>query len=446
MAELARGPGAAEGHGRVAGEPTEPGGLGLEQRRVGARDYDERRVARVRGFLQRLGWSVRAEEQDPPAVRAEREPERQQADVVLFAGCAREQRERPRAAAPEAGQREQAPADQVAREVLLRNVERAALPAVADLDERWKDQVADRGLEPVGGQAVVEHRLDTVLVVETDCRQQTPSGLCEQLNLLWLLALSQRDTRRLGRRQAVVECPPHARDPVGIFVRVQPIAAGRADGGEQAVALLPGPEQLGADADAARELADAVRAGHGVRHYTDIRQTLDNEVAEPLGCMHNVCLMIVEGSGDVAHYRASIETQRSQDEVFAYLSDFSNTAEWDPGIAAAEKTTPGEIRPTTEFRVVARVMGREAPFTYRVVEYDAPRSIALIGESSMIVSRDRMKVEQTDAGARLTYEADLTLKGILRLADPLLAIGFKRVGDRALGGLKRTLSAPRALA
>ena len=148
----------------------------------------------------------------------------------------------------------------------------------------------------------------------------------------------------------------------------------------------------------------------------------------------------------MAHYRASIETQRSQDEVFAYLSDFSNTAEWDPGIAAAEKTTPGEIRPTTEFRVVARVMGREAPFTYRVVEYDAPRSIALIGESSMIVSRDRMKVEQTDAGARLTYEADLTLKGILRLADPLLAIGFKRVGDRALGGLKRTLSAPRALA
>jgi carbon monoxide dehydrogenase subunit G len=148
----------------------------------------------------------------------------------------------------------------------------------------------------------------------------------------------------------------------------------------------------------------------------------------------------------VAHYQASVDTERSQDEVFAYLSDFANTAEWDPGIDRAGKITPGAIDLGTAFRVVSKAMGQEIPFTYRVTEYDAPRSICLVGESSAIVSRDRMTFEQVESGTRVTYEADLSLKGVFTLAEPALRLGFKRVGDRALDGLKRKLSAPKALA
>ena len=35
----------------------------------------------------------------------------------------------------------------------------------------------------------------------------------------------------------------------------------------------------------------------------------------------------------------------------------------------------------------------------------------------------------------VTYDAELTLNGPLGLADPLLGIGFKRIGDRAAEGL-----------
>jgi hypothetical protein len=57
-----------------------------------------------------------------------------------------------------------------------------------------------------------------------------------------------------------------------------------------------------------------------------------------------------------------------------------------------------------------------------------------------VVSLDRITFEMTAGGTRVTYDADLALKGLLRIADPLLALAFNRVGDRALAGLRRTLA------
>jgi len=39
----------------------------------------------------------------------------------------------------------------------------------------------------------------------------------------------------------------------------------------------------------------------------------------------------------------------------------------------------------------------------------------------------------------VTYDAELTLNGLLGLADPLLGLSFKRIGDRAAAGLIRAL-------
>jgi hypothetical protein len=56
------------------------------------------------------------------------------------------------------------------------------------------------------------------------------------------------------------------------------------------------------------------------------------------------------------------------------------------------------------------------------------------------VSLDRITVSPLGDGAQVTYDADLSLKGALKVADPLLAVLFRRVGDRALAGLRRTLA------
>lgn len=141
----------------------------------------------------------------------------------------------------------------------------------------------------------------------------------------------------------------------------------------------------------------------------------------------------------MAHYTASIDTPRPPAEAFAYLSDFSTTEEWDPGVVEAERLGDAPVGAGTEFRLVADFLGRKTALTYRIVEFEPGKAVTLRGENATVVSLDRMTFEPSDGGTRVTYDADLALKGPLRIADPLLGLAFDRVGDRALDGLREVL-------
>ena len=142
----------------------------------------------------------------------------------------------------------------------------------------------------------------------------------------------------------------------------------------------------------------------------------------------------------MAHYRASIDIQQPREDVFAYLSDFSTTREWDPGVVAAERLGGQAVGEGTEFRLEAEFLGRTHELTYRIVEYEPPHAVTFLGENATVVSRDRITFDATATGTRVTYDADLALTGLLRIADPLLALAFNRVGDRAVAGLRHTLA------
>ena len=88
---------------------------------------------------------------------------------------------------------------------------------------------------------------------------------------------------------------------------------------------------------------------------------------------------------------------------------------------------------------MADFLGRKAALTYRIVEFEPGKAVTLRGENATVVSLDRITFEPSDGGTRVTYDADLALKGPLRIADPLLGLAFDRVGDRALEGLRETL-------
>lgn len=61
----------------------------------------------------------------------------------------------------------------------------------------------------------------------------------------------------------------------------------------------------------------------------------------------------------------------------------------------------------------------------------------------MLKSTDRITITREAVGGNhgtlVTYDADLQLNGVLRLADPLLRLAFGRIGDRAAAGLRRVL-------
>ena len=121
----------------------------------------------------------------------------------------------------------------------------------------------------------------------------------------------------------------------------------------------------------------------------------------------------------MAHYTASIETPCPPAETFAYLSDFSMTQEWDPGVVEAQRLGDAPVGEGTEFRLMAEFLGRKAALTYRIVEFEPDRAVTLRGESATVVSLDTITFEDDPISGFRLRSADY-----LRMGEDLAATGL----------------------
>jgi hypothetical protein len=147
----------------------------------------------------------------------------------------------------------------------------------------------------------------------------------------------------------------------------------------------------------------------------------------------------------MAKYAATLMTTRPIDEVFAYMSDFSNAEEWDPGTVTAKRLDTGPVGVGSRVALRASALGRESDLTYVVTEFDAPRLVVLRGENRNVVSLDRITVSGAAGETSLTYEADLQFKGFARLLDPVLALILRRLGGAAVASLRDLLASDQPL-
>ncbi len=142
----------------------------------------------------------------------------------------------------------------------------------------------------------------------------------------------------------------------------------------------------------------------------------------------------------MAHYNGTIPSPRPAADVFAYMAEFANVADWDPTVAEAEPLQLGQPELGSKFHVLVRWLGRENAFEYEITEFEAPRRLVLRAENSTSISEDTIEVAARGTGSEMTYDARVTLKGPARLIDPVLGLAFKRLGDNAAAGLRRELS------
>lgn len=141
----------------------------------------------------------------------------------------------------------------------------------------------------------------------------------------------------------------------------------------------------------------------------------------------------------MARYRTTIDTPVAPEAAFEALADFTSAAEWDPGVRSARRVDKGQVDVGSAFDVDVDIAGQAVTFRYEVVELDRPERVVLLAVKGPFRSRDVVTVEPGGRGSLLTYDAELELRGPLRLADPLLALGFDRIGDKAASGLAEHL-------
>ena len=135
----------------------------------------------------------------------------------------------------------------------------------------------------------------------------------------------------------------------------------------------------------------------------------------------------------------SVECNAAPATVFAYLSDFTNTNEWDPGTVRTERVS-GDGGVGTTYHNTSKFMGRQTELTYVVVELRPDSRFALRGENKSVIASDSMDIAPLGEGARVTYTADFEFKGLGRFVAPLLMPALKKLGDDAEQGLREALS------
>ncbi|MGZ4561524.1 MAG: SRPBCC family protein [Mycobacteriaceae bacterium] len=133
-----------------------------------------------------------------------------------------------------------------------------------------------------------------------------------------------------------------------------------------------------------------------------------------------------------------ITVTKPLDEVFAYLSDFTTTTEWDPGTVKTVRTA-GDGGVGTEYANTSTFAGRETQLDYVVHELIPNQRIALRGENKTVIARDTMTFRAKGSDTEVTYTADFTFKGIARLIAPLLRPAFTRLGNEAQTGMVAAL-------
>jgi uncharacterized protein YndB with AHSA1/START domain len=141
----------------------------------------------------------------------------------------------------------------------------------------------------------------------------------------------------------------------------------------------------------------------------------------------------------VATVERTIEVDQPVAKVWAYVSDFRTTEEWDPPTVSTERTS-GDGGVGTTYHNVSTFLGHETEVDYRVTEFVPESRFQLAGDAGKSLDLlDTITVEPTATGTRLTYHAEFTPSGGAKLVEPLMPAALKILGDKVADSLRENL-------
>ena len=140
----------------------------------------------------------------------------------------------------------------------------------------------------------------------------------------------------------------------------------------------------------------------------------------------------------MATVERTVTVDQPIEKVWAYLSDFRSTEEWDPPTVRTERTS-GDGGVGTTYHNVSKLLGTEQEVDYRVTEYVENARLQLAGDAGSVKLRDTITLEPSGGGTAVTYHAEFTPAGAAKLATPLLPAALKVLADRVAGSLEEKL-------
>jgi len=110
-------------------------------------------------------------------------------------------------------------------------------------------------------------------------------------------------------------------------------------------------------------------------------------------------------------------------EVFAYLSDLENLAEWQSGVVSARRTSEGEMRVGATASVVRQLMGQRIDAPLTVTDFDPPKRLGIGSEVSGVKAQATLDLEAAENGEATDLSFAMEIRGSMLTAfmEPMIA-------------------------
>ena len=142
----------------------------------------------------------------------------------------------------------------------------------------------------------------------------------------------------------------------------------------------------------------------------------------------------------------SVDVTRPCDEVFDFLSDWTNNPSWQKGMQSCRSTSDPPLHVGSTYDQEALFMGKLITSSFKVVELEPGRKIRIqTTASTMPLDITREVAPQGDNGSRITATVTGGPGGLLRLLDPLMHLMVQRSVRQDYARLKQALDASRTI-
>jgi carbon monoxide dehydrogenase subunit G len=126
--------------------------------------------------------------------------------------------------------------------------------------------------------------------------------------------------------------------------------------------------------------------------------------------------------------------------VFAFLSDFENTEQWDPGTIETRRLS-GDGGLGTTYRNRSSFMKREVELEYETIGYDPPTAFVCRGRNGRTTATDHLTFTRDGERTQVHYRAVFDFPFPVNLLAPVLARKpLETLADETVEQITKTLS------
>ena len=144
--------------------------------------------------------------------------------------------------------------------------------------------------------------------------------------------------------------------------------------------------------------------------------------------------------------KQSVVIDLAAEDIFAYMSDLENQADWSSVVIMVRNISPGVLHVGTRVRSTIRFLGRWLDMVFEVVECEPGRSLTIKSIAGVAPCYFCYHLEPIEDGVTtVSQEAMIQLSGMLGLEEPAVMRVISRQMEHDLLTLKDLLEASAAI-